>query len=191
MKIYTWIWFLIVIGLNQIIFNRSSTNTLIPNIQRTWIFFSFDSNVHRFLGFQGDDFWSRGRSIPPFPIKPSMTSCPAKRPRVTNSRAELRHSRRPVKLAPPATLPKSHFPLPSNSDSSHRLRVFNAFIIPDLMIPGPALLSPRIYYKLNTRQYSWNNIINRIGIILFDRVNFKKLWNLYRFYDLSVFFFFQ
>lgn len=82
----------------------------------------------------------------------------------------IRHSRRPVKLAPPATLPKSHFPLPSNSDSSHRLRVFNAFIIPDLMIPGLVLLSSRIYYKLNARQYSWNNIINRIGIILFDRV---------------------
>lgn len=82
--------FLLFIELNQIIFNQSWNKHVDSKYSTHLNISSFDSNVHRFLGFQGDDFWSRGRSIPPFPIKPSMTSCPAKRPRVTNSRAELR-----------------------------------------------------------------------------------------------------
>ncbi|TGZ32373.1 hypothetical protein DBV15_07437 [Temnothorax longispinosus] len=75
-----------------------------------------------------------------------MTSCPAKRPRVTNAHAEcaheaasryIRHSRRPVKLAPPATLSESGIPFAGgDSDSSHRREIFNAFIIRGLMTPS-------------------------------------------------------
>lgn len=101
--------------------------------------------------FVGDDSWFRGPETSPVSHKTSHDIVPSEattcdeRARRTASRY-IRHSRRSVKLAPPATLPKSGFPLPRHSDSSHRFRVFNAFIIWDLMTPG---LSSRLEFIEN------------------------------------------
>lgn len=80
---------------------------------------------------------------PRFPIKQAVTSCPAKRPRVTNARAECSqscvslHPSQPSARKIGATCHPLRIRLPiagGDSDSSHRLQVFNAFIIHDLMI---------------------------------------------------------
>lgn len=71
-------------------------------------------------------------------VTSEATTCD-ERSRRTASRY-IRHSRRSVKLAPPATLPEILLLVAAgaDSDSSHRLGVFNAFIIPDLMTLGPS-----------------------------------------------------
>lgn len=82
---------------------------------------------------------------PWFPIKQAMTSCPAKRPRVTNARAECAqscvslHPSQPPARKIGATCHPLRIRLPvagGDSDSSHRYEVFNAFIIRDLMTPS-------------------------------------------------------
>lgn len=90
---------------------------------------------------EGDDF--RSSQHPQFPIKQAVTSCPAKRPRVTNAHAECSqscvslHPSQPSARKIGATCHPLRIRLPvagGDSDSSHRLQVFNAFIIRDLMI---------------------------------------------------------
>lgn len=80
---------------------------------------------------------------PRFPIKQAVTSCPAKRPRVTNARAECSQSCVSLHPSQPSVrkigatchpLRIRPFVAGGDSDSSHRLQVFNAFIIRDLMI---------------------------------------------------------
>lgn len=80
---------------------------------------------------------------PQFPIKQAVTSCPAKRPRVTNARAECSQSCVSLHPSQPSVrkigatchpLRIRPFVVGGDSDSSHRLQVFNAFIIRDLMI---------------------------------------------------------
>lgn len=82
---------------------------------------------------------------PRFPIKQAMTSCPAKRPRVTNAHAECvqscvsLHPSQPPARKIGATCHPLRIRLPvagGDSDSSHRREVFNAFIIRGLMIPS-------------------------------------------------------
>lgn len=84
------------------------------------------------------------RATPPyFPIKHAVTSCPAKRPRVTRVRAECSselcvslHPSQPSARKIGATCHPLRIRLPiaaRDPDSSHRLQVFNAFIIRDLM----------------------------------------------------------
>lgn len=89
-----------------------------------------------------------GRDIVPS----EATTCDERSRRMRSENAAsryIRHSRRSVKLAPPATLSESGFPLPNgDSDSSHRRQVFNAFIIRGLMTPksNPSS-SSEIYYE--------------------------------------------
>lgn len=94
--------------------------------------------------------WRRGWFLvlsclqhPRFPIKQAVTSCPAKRPRVTNACAECSQSCVSLHPSQPSVrkigatchpLRIRLFVAGGDSDSSHRLQVFNAFIIRDLMI---------------------------------------------------------
>lgn len=82
---------------------------------------------------------------PRFPIKQAMTSCPAKRPRVTNAHAECAqscvslHPSQPPARKIGATCHPLRIRLSvagGDSDSSHRHEVFNAFIIRGLMTPS-------------------------------------------------------
>lgn len=81
---------------------------------------------------------------PRFPIKQAMTSCPAKRPRVTNAHAEcarscvsLHPSQPPARKIGATCHPlRIRLPVAGDSDSSHRREIFNAFIIRDLMTPS-------------------------------------------------------
>lgn len=86
------------------------------------------------------------RDTPVFPIKHAVTLCPAKRPRVTNTRAECSselcvslHPSQPSvrKIGATCHPPRIRLPVAARDpDSSHRLQVFNAFIICDLMTPS-------------------------------------------------------
>lgn len=95
-----------------------------------------------------------------FPIKQAMTSCPVKRPRVTNSlapnaqerarasriaRVSLHPSRASARkigaTCHPPQNPSTRFLCPIGNTLTHPSNVFNAFIICDLMILDPSLAS--------------------------------------------------